>query len=105
MFGFFTRKSIRDSKPLRSIKSDSIANLALYYFPSCPYCRMVLKQINRQSLGIELRDIHHDITFKKELIACGGKKTVPCLKIDKVDGSCYWLYESMDILAFLKETY
>ena len=105
MFGFFKAKIRKNDQPLKSIKSDTIAHLALYYFPSCPYCRMVLKQINRQSLSIELRNIHDETRFKKELISGGGKKTVPCLKVDKTDGSSYWMYESMDIVAFLQETY
>lgn len=105
MFGFFKNNKVQDNKQLQSVKSEPIADLALYYFPSCPYCRMVLKQISRQSLDIELRNIHELSEFKKQLIAGGGKKTVPCLKIDKTDGNSYWMYESMDIIAFLQKTY
>ena len=105
MFKFL--KSLKQSKPIirKPITTDSIQHLSLYYFPSCPFCRIVLKQINRMELDIELRNIHQDAGFKKELIAGGGKKTVPCLRIDSDHKSPIWMYESMDIVAFLQKTY
>lgn len=36
-----------------------------------------------------------------ELVEQGGKRTVPCLRIDNNDGSSQWMYESKDIVAYL----
>ena len=105
MFKFL--KSLYKPKTIvrRSITTDSIQHLSLYYFPSCPFCRMVIKEINRMALDIELRNIHQDSDFKKELIAGGGKKTVPCLRIDGTEKPPVWMYESMDIVKFLQKNY
>jgi glutathione S-transferase len=35
----------------------------------------------------------------------GGKRQVPCLRIDGDDGQSHWLYESMDIMAYLKQQF
>jgi glutathione S-transferase len=40
---------------------------------------------------------------RAELIAGGGKGQVPCLRIETDDGNVRWLYESADIIAYLRE--
>ncbi len=79
-----------------------VNNLALYYFSSCPFCHLVLTQAKKLNLDIELRDIHQDESHKRALIEGGGKKTVPCLQIQHDDGSVEWMYESLDIAAYLR---
>jgi glutathione S-transferase len=37
-----------------------------------------------------------------DLIAGGGKDQVPCLRIENDDGDVRWLYESIDIVRYLK---
>lgn len=37
----------------------------------------------------------------KDLIAGGGRPTVPCLRIDHSHGESQWLYESLDIIEFI----
>ena len=32
----------------------------------------------------------------------GGKRRVPCLRIEATPGEVQWLYESMDIIAYLQ---
>ena len=32
----------------------------------------------------------------------GGKRQVPCLRIEATPGEVQWLYESMDIIAYLQ---
>lgn len=102
MFNFFKKwqNSPTTSQPTLP---ETVAGLSLYYFPSCPYCRIVLKQLNRMNLDIELRNIHEKDSFKKELIAGGGKKTVPCLRIENEQKHTTWMYESMDIVTFLQK--
>lgn len=82
-----------------------VENMALYYYPSCPFCRTVLSQVKRLNLDLELRNIHQLDQHKADLIAGGGRKTVPCLRIDKTEGDTQWMYESMDIIDFLKSKF
>ncbi|BDX06352.1 hypothetical protein MACH26_18730 [Planctobacterium marinum] len=68
---------------------------------------MVLKQLERLGLEIELRNIHQKQAYKKELINGGGRKTVPCLRIqlDMLNTAPEWMYESLDIIEYLKKHY
>jgi glutaredoxin len=76
-------------------------NLALYHFPTCPFCLKTRRETRRLSLNIELRDAQHDATHRADLIAGGGKAQVPCLLITDAQGKQTWLYESNDINAYL----
>ena len=82
-----------------------VDNMALYYFPSCPHCRVVLSTVKRLNLDIELRNIHKLDEHKQALISGGGKKTVPCLRIEQPNKKVIWMYESIDIAQFLRETF
>ncbi len=89
----------------------SAAQLTLYYSPSCPFCLRVLNAL--PALGLEpdinsgkagamtLKNTAANRDYQHELIAGGGKKMVPCLRIDH-DGKTAWMYESLDIIAFLQ---
>jgi glutaredoxin len=80
-------------------------NLALYHFPTCPFCLKTRREIRRLSLNIELRDARNDPAHRAALIAGGGKPQVPCLLITNVDGSQTWLYESDEINAWLNREF
>lgn len=82
--------------------ANSAPQLSLYMFPSCPYCKRVLREMEQRGLKIELRNIHQDRKLLVELIKGGGKKTVPCLRMDYADGTTEWMYESLDIIDYLK---
>ncbi len=85
--------------------------LSLYYSPYCPFCHRVLDALVELGLmpdleknkagNITLKNTASDQVAKTELKNGGGKTTVPCLRIER-DGKIEWLYESMDIVAFLK---
>jgi glutaredoxin len=79
--------------------------LALYQFKTCPFCIKVRQEMRRLSLDIELRDAQNDDTHRAALIAGGGKPMVPCLRIEEADGQCRWMYESGDIIAYLRERF
>lgn len=79
--------------------------LSLYHFEGCPFCVMVRSVISRLGLKIEMRNIHQTKEFYEELLNEGGKKTVPCLRVNLPDGSVYWFYESRDIAAYLIKHY
>lgn len=76
-------------------------NLALYHFPTCPFCIKVRRTLRRLSLDVELRDARHDDAHRAALLAGGGKPQVPCLLITGDDGQQTWLYESDAINAWL----
>ncbi len=76
-------------------------SLALYHFPTCPFCLKTRRTIHRLSLNIELRNAQHDATHRATLIAGGGKPQVPCLLITDAQGKQTWLYESDAINAYL----
>jgi len=77
-------------------------NLSLYQLPSCPFCVKVRRTMKREGLKIELRNISGKNDFREELIREGGKRTVPCLRIEKANGQVQWLYESSDVVAHLQ---
>lgn len=75
--------------------------LTLYYKPTCPFCRRVTAVIDRLQLTVELKDTE-EAAFAAELIARGGKATVPYL----VDANMnVEMYESDDIVAHLQTNY
>ena len=72
--------------------------LELYKFDSCPYCQRVLREIESSGrTDIELHDIRKSKEDRKRLIEVGKMEQVPCLFIDGKP-----LYESLDIIAWLK---
>lgn len=77
------------------------ASLALYHFPTCPFCLKTRREIHRLGLKIELRDAQNDATHRAALIAGGGKAQVPCLYRTDAAGKPDWLYESGEINAWL----
>ncbi|MGK2951401.1 MAG: glutaredoxin family protein [Thiobacillus sp.] len=79
--------------------------LALYHFPTCPFCLKTRRTIRRLSLKIELRDAQHNTAHRDALIANGGKPQVPCLLITNADGQKSWLYDSNAIIAYLKSEF
>ena len=76
--------------------------LALYHFRACPYCRKVRRDIRLLGLHIEERDIKEEPRHQAELVAGGGKKQVPCLRIGEPDGTARWMYESRAISWYLR---
>lgn len=75
----------------------------IYQFEACPFCVKVRRFIRKNNLQINLRDAKNNEIFKSELINGGGKHKVPCLRIEKTDSKIEWLYESDEIILFLKK--
>lgn len=80
-------------------------NLALYQFSACPFCIKVRKEMSRLGLPIETRDAQHDPEHRAALEAGGGRVKVPCLRIEQDNDQTQWLYESDDIIAWLRERF
>jgi glutaredoxin len=79
--------------------------LALYHFPTCPFCLKTRRTMRRLSLEIELRNARTDDAHRAALIAGGGKPQVPCLLVADAAGSQTWLYESDAINAYLNREF
>jgi len=77
-------------------------NHTLYYFSTCPFCIKVLLALKVMGIKIPKKNIHSNRMHKAELVKGGGKKQVPCLRIVANDGSIEWMYESNDIIQYLK---
>ena len=78
--------------------------LALYYKATCPFCVKVLDAL--QTFGID--GIERCNPLEEEnlntLISEGGKRQVPCLRIE-AEGQVFWLYESDAIIAYLQRSF
>lgn len=79
-----------------------MADLRLFYKETCPYCKKVIRFIDKNDLGdkIEYVDILADPKNEEELREVGGQAMVPCLFIDGKP-----MYESGDIIDYLDENY
>ena len=85
-------------------KIDAITNgMSLYQFKACPFCVKVRRAIKRLNLKIALKDAKNDCQIQEDLLRGGGKVKVPCLRIEKKDGSAQWMYESSDIVSYLEK--
>jgi glutaredoxin len=95
---------VRDAAAQKEIDTATVS-MSMYQFKACPFCVKVRRELKRHSLNIEMRDAQNDAETKAELIREGGSRKVPCLRIEKPDNSVEWLYESNDIIAYLKNRF
>lgn len=79
-----------------------MASYQLFHFDFCPFCMRVRQFLEQARLTIPLRNIHRDPEARAELVAGGGSQQVPCLRIES-DGAVRWLYESEDIIRYLRD--
>jgi len=79
--------------------------LALYQFKTCPFCIKVRRAMRGQSLNIELRDAQHDAQHRAALLQGGGQIKTPCLKITDAQGNSQWMYESDEIIRYLRQRF
>ena len=86
----------------KSATTNQSQALSLYYYDGCPFCNMTLKALENIDLDIELRHIRRQPQYRTELIKQGGKPQVPCLRIEDDTGETNWLYESRDIISYLR---
>lgn len=91
-------RNARDAVP-----SSHWPGLTLYHFPACPYCRRVQRALGKLGVEIEQRDILADPDNAAELMRGGGKRQVPCLRIEHGGQDDEWLYESADIIDYLQQ--
>ncbi|MGX5913734.1 glutaredoxin family protein [Aliidiomarina sp. Khilg15.8] len=80
-------------------------DLALYQFRACPFCIKVRKEMARLNLNIDVRDAQLVAEHREALQAGGGRVKVPCLRIEHDNGETEWMYESDDIIAWLRKKF
>jgi glutathione S-transferase len=73
----------------------------LYQYDSCPFCHRVRRFIAERGIPVAIRDTLRDPQARRELIEGGGRSMVPCLRIER-DGEVTWMYESLDIIDYLR---
>ena len=78
------------------------SGLSLYHTPFCSYCERVRVTASRLGLYLPLRDISESFAHLEELVEATGRQSVPCLRIEREDGSVEWMHESEDIAAYLE---
>ena len=80
-----------------------MSSFALYYYDQCPFCQMVLREMHNLPLKVELKNTLKDPQNRQDLIQGGGRSTVPCLRITDESNQVQWMYESRDIVQYLKQ--
>ena len=78
-----------------------IAGLTLYHLPTCLFCWRVRFASWRLKINLAMKNVMLSPAAHSELVREGGKMQVPCLRIEE-NGKVRWLYESADIIAYLK---
>lgn len=77
--------------------------LQLYDIENCPYCRLVREAMTELDLDVEIYPCPKSgERYRQELVERGGKAQFPYL-VDRNTG--VEMYESLDIIAYLFETY
>ncbi len=79
------------------------ANLALYHYDACPFCATTRQAMKHFGLNIQQRNILKNRQYRHELVKGGGRAQVPCLRIENSNGAVEWLYESRDIINYLRD--
>ncbi|MBO1255539.1 glutathione S-transferase N-terminal domain-containing protein [Alteromonas sp. 5E99-2] len=82
-------------------KELEVQGLTLYHFSACMFCIKVRFFLWRKGIKVSQKDILIHPQYAQELIAGGGKKQVPCLRIES-ENTVQWLYESTDIINYFK---
>ena len=81
------------------------ASLVLYQYKTCPFCIKVRQEMHRLSLNIELIDAQQEGPNREALVSGGGRAKVPCLRITDKVGKNQWMYESGEIIAYLRRRF
>ena len=79
-----------------------IDNLTLYHLPTCLFCWRVRLAAWRMGVSLPMKNLMLSPAAHRELVSEGGRMQVPCLRIEEA-GRVRWLYESADIIQYLKK--
>jgi glutaredoxin len=81
------------------------SSIVLYQYKTCPFCIKVRQEMRRLALDVQQLDAQQPGTNRDELVRGGGKAKVPCLKITDSAGKTQWLYESGEIIKYLRSRF
>lgn len=102
-FGRSSSSASALAEEARAKNGGQLPALALYYYDWCGYCRLVMSELDRLGLDVEMRNILDEPKHASDLVAARGRRTVPVLHITHADGEVQWLPESRDIVEYLRE--
>ncbi len=103
---FVTRpKAMQRPAALQAEVDQQCASLVLYQYKTCPFCIKVRQEMRRLALNVQKLDAQHPGTNRDELINGGGMAKVPCLKITDPAGKVQWMYESGEIINYLRRRF
>ena len=83
-------------------RSERFHGCTLYHFELSPFSFLVRKALTDLQIDIPWKDVLEDDRAHRELLAGGRRDQVPCLKIEKPGQPTVWMYESKDIISYLK---
>lgn len=76
--------------------------IQLYTSNYCPYCKKVEAYLKEQGFEYERLNVGENTAYRDAVVKLGGKMQIPFLVDQERNVS---LYESEDIIAYLKEQY
>ncbi len=101
----FPPRSIKRSPEQQARVNQSAAALVLYEFQSCPFCIKVRRMGRRLNVPLVTRNVLSNDSWHQELVELGGKRKVPCLRIEDKTGESSWLYDSKAINHYLEQRF
>ncbi|MGF1727293.1 glutaredoxin family protein [Photobacterium nomapromontoriensis] len=100
----FSPKALQREAQEQQRVNQALQAITLYQFESCPFCVKVRRAAKRLNLPLSTVDAKQN-EHGKALVEGGGKRKVPCLRIQQTSGEVTWMYESNDIIAYLEERF
>ncbi|KHT63058.1 glutaredoxin [Photobacterium gaetbulicola] len=100
---FSPKPQQRSDEDQQRINSE-LESVKLYQFESCPFCVKVRRAAKKMNLPLETLDAKQP-SNEQALINGGGKRKVPCLRIEQASGEVTWMYESSDIIRYLEQRF
>jgi hypothetical protein len=97
-------RALRSANEAERTRRNSLARgFTLYHFQISPYSAKVRNELARLQVDVPMRDILEDPKALEELLAGGKKDQVPCLRIETPGQPTRWMYESGEIVSFLRQ--
>ncbi|MEO8117924.1 MAG: glutathione S-transferase N-terminal domain-containing protein [Rhodoferax sp.] len=87
---------------LQGALDQQCCDMVLYQYRTCPFCIKVRQEMRRLSLKIERLNVQKMGKNREDLMLGGGQVKLPCLKITDQAGNSQWLYDSGEIVAYLR---
>ena len=98
----FRPKGLVRAQALQLKIDEETKNWRLYQLEACPFCVKVRREMARLSVQIPIKDVKKSPDAFRELMEGGKEDQVPCLVIPGTSGKEEWLYESSEIVSFLR---